>query len=138
MNTVQRKMPWHMRLVIGYLLIAGAWTWAGMWWAILVKQIPIAANANVYGVGLVIALACFGAAYAMYRRNKLVIACIAIVPVAQWVGFAILSPHRVAATDFVVDINYLRQLPPLFVADIAFYIVLTLYAAMLWKRRALA
>jgi len=86
---------------------------------------------------MLIAIANFGGAYAMYRHSKLAILFVAAIPVIQWVGFSIIDPNHVGTTDFVIDAEYLRQLPPLLKANLVLGVAVVLYTIMLMKKRRL-
>lgn len=126
-----------MRVVTVYLVIAGFWTWIGLWWIILIHKTALIPNLGVLGRGACIAFACFASAYALYRRSRFAIPCIVAIPITQWLAFASMYPSRLGVTDTQVDFAYFRQLPPVLVANIIFYSVMTFYALWLWRRRNL-
>jgi hypothetical protein len=139
MNTQRPASSWHMHVAMIYLVIAGLWAWVGLWRELILEKAPLSfAYLGVYCCVMLVAVACFAAAYAMYRRSKFAVPLIAIVPIAQWIAFAILIPEHAGVTDVAVDYAYIRQLPPMLKIDIAFYVALTLYALFLWRRGRLS
>jgi len=126
-----------MKVAIGYLTVAGLWTWAGLWWVLSSGKSPFTHYPQIYVCGAGVAGLCFVSAFLMYIRSKVSILLIAAIPIAQWFAFKPMFPERFVFSEFETASDYFRQLPPALQFDIIFYIVLIIYALFLWKHRRL-
>lgn len=132
------RRPWHLKTAAIYLLANGLWVWGMLCYAVIVDGMPLAPYAVSIAYGLLIAAACFAAAYALYRGRKAAIACIVAIPVLKWLAFAHLLPDQVGMSDSSLDLAYLRQLPPALLMNLAVFGAMALYALYLLKTRRLS
>ncbi|MDB6156710.1 MAG: hypothetical protein JWO04_416 [Gammaproteobacteria bacterium] len=131
-------LPFHLRMIVAYLVIAGFWSWGWLCWLVIGLHAPVVQNFGTFVLGLVIATAIFASAYAIYRRSKFAVPLLAVIPILQWIAFARLLPTQVSPSDFSLDFAYIRQLPVALKADLIYYIPLVVYTAFLWKRGELS
>jgi hypothetical protein len=136
-NTPSPTRPWHLYVVAIYLLVAGLWTGGILLWTLTVRRTPLLPHLDVVSVGALMATACFAAGYALFRGSKFALLFIIAIPVLQWLAFARLYPDQVGPAGYSLDLAYFRQLPPLLLANLAFYAAIVLYALFLWKRKRL-
>jgi hypothetical protein len=133
-----RRRPWHMWVVTFYLFVSGLWTSTGLVSGFVFNGVPLMPNLGIALSGLLMIAACFAGAYTLYRGSRLALLCIVLIPVVQWMGFALLFPGRVGISHFSINLDYFRQLPPLLLANLAFDGLIVLYALFLLKTRRLS
>jgi hypothetical protein len=136
LNKWRPMLPFHLRMIFTYLVIWGFWSWGRICWAVIVLHVSIAQN--ITKLGLAITAALFSSAYAFYRKSKFAVPLLLIVPVLQWIAFAMLLPDQVNPSNFYVDAAYFAQLPRPLKIDLACFVPLAIYTAFLWKRGELS
>jgi len=132
------KTPWHMKLAIGYLVVAGLWNWIGTWAVFIFRRIPIAPNIKLFALLTGLALMSLLAAFALHKRKALVLLLIAVLPVLRVLSYAALFPDFFQINDFVLDASYIRRLPPVLLIGLATDIALLVYCGRQWQRRSIS
>jgi hypothetical protein len=127
--------PWYVGAVTIYLLIAGLWTWCGVWWALLIDRMPLMWASGAALFALAQALCSFGAAYGVYRKSIGTLLLLLAILALQCHAFAQLYPTEMSLQDRGFDLDYLRGLPRQLQLSIGSYIGVGLYLLVLRRSR---
>ena len=131
------RPPWHMRVLTGYLVLAGLWTGGGLlWMALGNRRFLVLLPGACVCLALIAALS-LGAAFALLKRSKLAIAALLAIALLQWADYALFFPGHEPLADYSIDLDYFRQLPSWLKATVGLYLAMAAYCLWLWKRRLL-